>query len=355
MIKSVLFYFGHPAQYLFARNTIKNLKEAGVRVSLIIKTKDVLEYLIQKDDHEYTNILPAGRADGILGVSLGLVSRNLKILRLLIRNRVDLLVGTDPSLAHVGYILRIPSITTLEDDFDVIPKLAKITYPFTTHIFTPRVCKVGEQYEFKKLPYSGYMKLAYLHPKYFKPDENKTPKIDTPYILIRLAKLTAHHDKNIEGLNFEIIDKINSLVKNKFKVFINSEYELPIKYEHQRLNTKIEDIHHILSHCSLFISDSQSMTVEAAVLGVPSIRYSDFTGRISVLDELENLYLLTTSVKPPNEKLLLEKVQCFLNDDTIKEKFQERRMRMLNEKIDVTEALTNLVLQYPESISSYKS
>src|SRR5690606_25455682 len=133
-----------------------------VRVSLIIKTKDVLEYLIQKDNHEYTNILPAGRADGVLGVSLGLVSRNLKILCLLIRDRVDLLVGTDPSLAHVGYILRIPSITTLEDDFDVIPKLAKITYPFTTHIFAPRVCKVGKQYEYKKLPYSGYMKLAYL-------------------------------------------------------------------------------------------------------------------------------------------------------------------------------------------------
>ena len=37
----------------------------------------------------------------------------------------------------------------------------------------------------------------------------------------------------------------------------------------------------------MLVCDSQSMTVEAAILGIPSIRYSDFSGRIGVLEELE--------------------------------------------------------------------
>ncbi len=57
-------------------------------------------------------------------------------------------------------------------------------------------------------------------------------------------------------------------------------------------------MHHVLSFASLLICDSQSMSVEAAMLGVPSLRYSSFSGRISVLEELEHQYGLTYGINP---------------------------------------------------------
>ncbi len=53
-----LFYFGHPAQYLFLRETIRRLVRSDKhQVTILIKTKDVLEELILADDLPYTNIL----------------------------------------------------------------------------------------------------------------------------------------------------------------------------------------------------------------------------------------------------------------------------------------------------------
>ena len=43
---------------------------------------------------------------------------------------------------------------------------------------------------------------------------------------------------------------------------------------------------------SLYIGDSQTMSAEAGVLGVPFVRFNDFVGRIGYLRELEDTYEL---------------------------------------------------------------
>lgn len=350
MIK-VLFYFGHPSQFLFAKNAIKVLIDNGNTVDIVIKKKDVLENLLLDNDMPYTNILPEGRSDSKWGIVLGLLKRDYRLLKYLRGKKYDLMLGTDPSISHVGKIKGIPSITFLEDDIDVVPRLAKTTYPFTTHIFAPNVCNVGENYETKKIGYEGYMKLAYLHPDYFRPDPSKRPNNGKPYILMRFAKLTAHHDDNINGLSFHMIDQILVKASERFDLFINSEIELPERYESLRLRTPISDIHHVLKYSDLFISDSQSMTVEACMLGTPSIRYSDFAGKISVIDELEFNYGLTTSITPPNTDLLLETTAKFLNNVNKGREFQLRREKMLADKIDVTQKLVDLIQNYTKFIN----
>jgi predicted glycosyltransferase len=165
----LLFYFGHPSQYLFLRNSIKILKEHGVACDLIIKSKDVLEKLLLENKESFINILPEGRSSGRMGIFTGLIKREYRLFKRIWDKQYDLLVGTDPSLAHIGFLKRIPVITVLEDDIDVIPQLARITFPFTSLILTPKGCKTGK-YEKKTIHYNGYMKLAYLHPRRF----NKT-------------------------------------------------------------------------------------------------------------------------------------------------------------------------------------
>jgi predicted glycosyltransferase len=47
----------------------------------------------------------------------------------------------------------------------------------------------------------------------------------------------------------------------------------------------------------MYIGDSQTMTAEAAVLGTPAIRFNDFVGELSYLEELEYTFDLTYGIK----------------------------------------------------------
>ena len=228
-----LFYFGHPSQYLFLRESIKHLaKSDNNKIIILIKTKDVLENLLKNDGYEYTNILPRERGKSKTSIILSLLKRNLKIFLILLRTKPDLLIGSDASLAQLGMLLNTNRITIVEDDYSVIKMLANLTYPFTKTILCPEVCGVG-RWENKKTAYKGYMKLAYLHPNVFKPDDAILSKynLTNKFILIRLARLTAHHDFGIEGINRLLLDQLISIIKEKgYKVFISSEDNIDEKY-----------------------------------------------------------------------------------------------------------------------------
>ncbi len=347
-----LFYFGHPAQYLFLRETIKRLAKSGNnRIIILIKTKDVLENLLNNDGYEYINILPRERGKSRLSIAISLLRRNLKILPILLRTKPDLLIGTDAPLAQLGWLLNINSITITEDDYSVIKSLAQLTYPFTKTILCPEVCDVGK-WENKKAGYNGYMKLAYLHPNVFKPDNTILSKyiFTDKYVLIRLARLTAHHDFGIKGINRLLLDQLISIIQKKgYKVLISSEADIDEKYQPWLLKIDPSDMHHVLAKSSLLICDSQSMSVEAAMLGIPSLRYSGFAGRISVLEELEHVYNLTYGIKVGQESKLISKLSLLLNMDNLNQEFQKRRQKMLADKIDVTSFLVWFIENYPQS------
>lgn len=354
----ILFYFGHPAQYLFLRETIKSLLLGGQhQVKILIKTKDVLEDLIQKDGYDYTNILPEERGKTKLSIAWSLLKRNKIILPIVLKEKPNLLVGTDASLAQIGSMLRIACITITEDDYNVIKTLGRLTYPFTQTILCPEVCDVGKWTQ-KKVGYQGYMKLGYLHPNIFQANKNILDKYDIKekYILIRLAKLTAHHDFNIKGIDSHLLDKLIDISTQKsLRVLISSEGKIPAEYASKLLQINTADMHHILAYAELLIADSQSMTVEAAMLGVPSLRFSDFAGRISVLEELEHTYRLTFGFSTGSEQRLLSKLYELLEIEDLKEEFRKRREKMLKDKINVSAFLTWFFGNYPSSLEKLKN
>lgn len=347
----ILIYLGHPAQYHFFKNAIKQLKRDNHEVKVLIKTKDILEQLLNEDGVEHTNIQEKFRKNTKWGILRASLSRTHKMRRIIHEFKPDIMLGTDSSIAQAGWELRVPAITTLEDDEDVLKIFAKLTYPFSTDILVPTVCRVG-RWERKKIGYNGYMKLAYLHPNYFTPNEEvvKGYGITKQFVLIRLAKLVAHHDDNIKGLDPSLVDKIISIAQtNDFDVYISAETNLDERFKKYQLNIKLADIHHVLSHASLFVSDSQSMSMEASMLGTPNIRFSDFSGRISVLEELENAYGLTMGIKTDNPKRLIDETTKLLGQKDLKEIFQKRKEAMLHDKIDVTAFLVWFIENYPES------
>jgi len=352
-----LFYFGHPAQYLFLRATIKELiklPEHGVVIT--IKSKDVLEELIKLDELPYINIQQTERGNSKFSIAFNLFKRTIKLFRLALKYKPNLMIGTDATIAQIGFLLNIHRISITEDDYEVIKSLAKLTYPYTEHILCPNVCQVG-QWAHKKIGYSGYMKLGYLHPGVFKPDKLILNKYDLnkKYALIRLAKLNAHHDFGIKGISEETLQTILNTLKEKgITAYISSEKEIPSEFKPYLLNISPSDMHHVLANAQLLICDSQSMSVEAAVLGIPSIRISDFAGKISVLEELEKSYELTFGISPADTNEIFRKLNELVALSDLTETFQLRKKKMLKEKINVSAYLLWLLKNYPESIDQLK-
>ena len=349
--KKVLVFFGHPAQYLFMRETIKVLQQRGYKVKIVIKTKDVLEHLVKSDGFEYSNILKNKRGNSKFSIITSLLRRNLKLIPIIIKFKPDLMISTDATIAQLGKLFRIPRITITEDDYNIIKPLADLSYPLTNYILCPSVCDVG-RYKQKKIGYNGYMKLAYLHPSIFKFNAKIFLKYKLPkkFALIRLAQLTAYHDKGINGLSTDVLDQIIEKLKfSNISPVISSEYELDEKYKDLGLKINPSDIHHILNMASILISDSQSMSVEASILGIPSLRYSSFVGKISVLEELENKYQLTFGFKIGNEKKLISKLDQILKTENFKKQFEIKKNLMIDDKINVTKFLIWFIEEFPLS------
>ena len=355
--KKILISLGHPAQYHFFKHTIKALNIQGHSVMVVIKTKDVLEQLLQEDGLKYVNIQTKERRNDKIHILLASLQRSWKVIKLTYHFKPDILLGTGNDVAHAGWLFRKPCITTLEDDIQIIKNLTRLTYPFTTDILVPTCCNVGK-YNNKKIGYAGYMKLAYLHPNEFTPDIQvlKRYGIDQPYILIRLVKLTAHHDFGAKGLNSSLVKQLIHIAHSLgFKVYISSETNTHPDLNEYRLSIKVNEIHHIMAYASLLISDSQSMSVEAAMLGIPNVRFNNFAEKISVLNELQHKYQLTYGVKADEPDVLKHIVSEWLSYEHLKEIFIHRRELLLSEKIDVTAFLTWFITNYPESRNIMKS
>lgn len=125
---------------------------------------------------------------------------------------------------------------------------------------------------------------------------------------------------------------------------------------------------------SLYIGDSQTMSAEAGVLGVPFVRFNDFVGRIGYLRELEDVYELgygihasalpadspirrnDGSLQPSGVEELYKRVETLVSMPSAERKatFAARREKMLSDKIDCAKFLTWFIENYPASAEETK-
>jgi len=350
-MKKILVYLGHPAHFHLYKNAIVNWQKNGNRVIILIKKKDVLENLLQDADFEYINILKEGRKDSKIGMFLGMAKRTMRLLKYCLKNRPDILTGTSVENSFVGKILRIPVVNVNEDDAAVVPLYAKLSYPFANVILNPRVCDSGK-WNKKATKYNSYQELAYLHPNHFTPDKQVVEKYfsaEKPYFIIRFAKLNAHHDAGIQGITTEIAQKLIDILKPHGDIYITSERELEPQFEQYRIKISPLDMHNVMAFTQIYIGDSQTMAAEAGVLGVPFVRFNDFVGRIGYLRELEDFYNLGFGIKTNEVKKLYSVANELVTMKNRKEIFEQRRQKMLSEKIDYAKFLTWFIENYPES------
>jgi len=352
---NVLVQLSHPAHFHLYARSIKAWKEHGASVFVIIKTKDILEELLLKAQIPYHNIMPIAHRKSKLGILYDLLNRDLKLIQFSKKNNIDILTGSTPEVSHVSWLLRKMSVNTGEDDAPVVPLFGKVVGHTMQTMLSPEVCENGP-YELKSVKYNSYHELAYLHPNHFTANIEVVSKYfnpEKPYFILRFAQLTAYHDIDAKayGINTDVAQHLIDLLKPHGDIYITSERELEPQFEQYRIKINPLDMHHVMAFAQLYIGDSQTMAAEAGVLGVPFVRFNDFVGRIGYLRELEDVYHLGYGVKASAEgpERMYEVVEQLLSIQNRREVFQERRQKMLSEKIDYAKFLTWFVENYPES------
>ncbi len=348
----ILVQLSHPAHFHFYRYSIENWKRDGHEVFILIKTKDILESLLEEAGIPYYNINENVHRGSKFGMLWDMVVRDWRVLCFCVKHKIDLLTGSTVEVAHVGWLLRKPAICVGEDDAATIPLFVKSIKPFLQVRLSPVTCRCGSL-ENKTIHYAGFMKLAYLHPNKFTSEVKVLAKYgistEKPFFLVRFASLRAHHDTGINGFSTEKAQGLINVLSKYGDIYITSERELEPQFEKYRLHINPLEIHHVMAFAKMYIGDSQSMAVEAAMLGVPSLRFNDFAGKIGVLEELERKYELTYGIPSSQPQLLYEKVKALLACGDLYEIFQARRQKMLSDKIDVTAFFTWFIEKYPAS------
>lgn len=356
----LLVYMGHPAHFYLYKNVIENLRANNHQVEILIKKKDVLQNLVINQGWTFHNILEEGRKNNKLSMFYAMIKRTYRLLKFCNTYKPDILTGTSVENSYIGPIKRIPVINCNEDDAKVVPLYAKLSYPGANVVLSPCVCE-NDKWENKSIKYPSYQELAYLHPNHFTPDKSVVEKYfsaDEPYFILRFAKLNAHHDAGIQGINTEIAQRLIDILKPQGRIYITSERELEPQFEQYRIKINPLDMHHVMAFASLYIGDSQTMAAEAAVLGTPFVRFNDFVGRIGYLRELEDDYQLGYGIKASEEgsvERLCNAVSELANLSPAerKERYQTRRQKMLSEKIDYAKFLTWFIENYPASKEEY--
>lgn len=371
----VLFMISHPAHFHMFRYTIENLQKDGHQVVNVIRPKDVLEQLCLDANLPFYKVKDRPKKWGMFGLAIFLIEKIIEVLHIARKEKPDMLVGSDGVLAVVGKLLRIPAFECYEDDGEAIALYAKMFFPIYTGLICPKCCSAWK-WNNKKIAYPSYQEFGYLYPSQFTPDKSVVEKygIDTSktYFLIRFAKLTAHHDVGIHGMNTQIAERVVELLKPHGQIYITSERELEPQFEPYRIRINPLDMHHVMAFASLYIGDSQTMAAEAGVLGTPFVRFNDFVGRLSYIHELECPtdytprkdgyvpfidkhvpddvhYCLGYGHKTADVEGFYRSIEKWMAEPNRKEICAERRERMLSEKIDYAKYLTWFIENYPAS------
>jgi len=344
----ILIDIGHPAHVHLFRNFHSEMKLRGHEITVTVKEIASARQLLDLYGIPYVTL--GSKSDSILGKAVNQLLYDLRMLRLVRRERISLGIGSTPTIAHVSRLSGMKSVMLDDDDDAVEPLMTAFGHPFTDLVVSPDSLR-GSRKKKGTLFYPGYHELAYLHPNRFTPDPSVPAEAGLlpgeRYFVLRFNAFKAHHDKGAEGLSLEQKLQLVRLLEGYGRVIITTEKEILQELAGYRLTVSPKNIHSLICYSTLFVGDSQTMASEAAVMGVPSLRCNSFAGRLSSLEEEEKKYGLTFAFTPQEFDRLIDRVKELLSLPGLKEEWQARRRVMLADKIDVTSFLVWLAEGYP--------
>lgn len=345
---NILIDIGHPAHVHYYKKFVKEIIKYDFCVLFTCQNKEMTIKLLDYYNFKYIKL---GRPyKSLVGKIWGLFFFTFKIFFISIKFKPNIYLNASMYSAIVARLLGKPHIS-LEDTFNM--EQVKLYRPFTHCILTgdyehPPMGK-------KEISYSGYQELLYLNPNRFDPDKSILQELgvllDEKYVILRFVSWNASHDFGHKGISFQNkLKAVNEFLKYG-KVFISSESLLPEELQPYQIPIPPERMHDALAFASLLWGESFTMPAECSILGVPSIINHNTTSYY--LKEQEEKYGLcfnyTESMEDQN-KAIAKGIELLKRDKKeLHIEWQQKRERMLKDKIDVTAFLVWFVKNYPQS------
>ena len=334
----IMIDIGHPAHVHLFKNIIWELEKRGDTILVTARDKDVVLKLLDAYQIPYHAI--GKKQTGIIALTREWIVREYKIYKIAKNFHPDIMLGLlNPATAHVAKLIGAKSIIFNDSEPEAIkyPIEEKLTVPFANRIIT--LASVNHDYGPKSIRINSYKELAYLHPNVFTPNPNVLEqaglKKGDDYVLLRFVAWGASHDVGEGGFSLEEKRTLIHQLQQKVHVYISSELPLPKEFEQYRLPISPDKMHDFLYYAKLFISDSQTMTTEAALLATPAIRYNSFVGEKDMgnFRELEEKYGLIFNFR--NGTDAINKAMELLKTPGLKEQWREKQKQLLSEKEEI--------------------
>ncbi|WP_288368839.1 DUF354 domain-containing protein [uncultured Roseivirga sp.] len=333
----VFFDIGHPAHVHYFKHTIFYIIDNGGSVFVSARDRYPVFDLLEAYGIPYYN---RGRGkDSLRGKFIYMLKADAILYMKARKFNPDFLIGFgSPYIAHISKVLGKPSLVV--DDTDNAHLNHRLYRPFASYIMTTSMFR--HDFGKKHIRFDGFMEMAYLHPKYFQPDESILSefglKKGDKFSILRFVGWNANHDVGHDGINDQQkIDAVNRF--SKFgKVFITSEAGVPDEIKSYTISIAPYRLHNLMAYASLLFGESATMASECAMLGVPAI-YIDNDGR-SYTDELEHVYGIVKNFNESEDSIAkaIETGITLLEADN-REAFQHVKQRLLSDKKCFTDVL----------------
>jgi len=343
----ILIDIGHPAHVHYFKNFIFKTIESGHKIKIVARDKEVTLDLLKFYNLNFENRGRGGNSFFHKFIYFPIAI--IKFFTYSIKFKPDYFLSfASPYLPIVSWFFNKPLITIDDTEHDNLTHT--IYKPFSSLILTPAYFQknLGK----KHIKINTIFELGSLHPDVFVPKKSSlknTNSKNKKYALLRFVEWNATHDLNEKGFSLELKEKIVRKLSKNLEVYISSEGILPKSLDKFRLKISPEEIHDKLFGAEIFIGDSGTMTVEAALLGTPAIMFSSTAKKlgnfISLRDEFSLLMLCD------EEKELLSLIKKLIENKDSKRIWNERSKKFMNTKINFTEFLLWLFNDFDKNLN----
>jgi predicted glycosyltransferase len=261
------------------------LRDRGDELLVLSRVKDVACGLLDSFGIPHLPVSRAGSGRG--GLAAELLRRDLAVLSQARRFRPDAMLGFGGvAISHAGKLLGVPAISFYDSENARLQ--TRITWPFIGRLYVPEAY-AGPTPEGRTTRLPGTKELSYLHPAAFRPDRGIALAggldPDRDNVFLRVVDWRANHDLGKAGWSLEELRSLVARLGKDAKVHLSSEVALPEDLAMHRYRGSIQEVHHLMAHCRLYLGESATMASEAAILGVPAIYCGrDFPGYVRELE-----------------------------------------------------------------------
>ena len=330
MTLRVLVDIGHPAHVHVLKHVIWRIEESGGKVCITTRQKDVATDLLDAYGLEYRIV---GQYSNLTDRAMSLVKTTHKLLKIAQEfNPHAFLSCGSVHAAPVARILNRVCMTFVDTEGSIIQ--GSVIRFFSSMIYTPEVFQrnLGK----KHIRYNGSQKMAYLLPKYFKPDVQVLSKYglteEDTFFVVRVVSWKATHDWGQRGIA-DLPGLVQHLQKYG-KVVLSMESGVSSDLKNHTLTIAPEDMHSMLAYARAYVGEGATMASECACLGTPSIYLNtQVAGTIDAEEAAGLLYHIIPSENMENQiRTAIDEVMAIPP-----EQFRERSRDFLSGKIDVVE------------------